>query len=138
MKHESAHFKRNESTASCQNNPDTCGAFMLGDITAAGELYIVTGYIDMRKSIDGLCAIVEDQLHMDPRRSALYLFCGKRCDRVKPPIILYHYTETSEYSCAVTPQVRQAGNRLCEFTRVMFCLIHRLHALRCHVRHQCL
>ena len=74
---------------------------MLGDITAAGELYIVTGYIDMRKSIDGLCAIVEDQLHMDPRRSALYLFCGKRCDRVKPPIILYHYTETSEYSCAV-------------------------------------
>lgn len=33
--------------------------------------------------IDGLCAIVEDQLHMDPRRSALYLFCGKRCDRIK-------------------------------------------------------
>ena len=56
---------------------------MLGNITAAGELYIVTGYTDMRKSIDGLCAIVEDQLHMDPRRSALYLFCGKRCDRVK-------------------------------------------------------
>ena len=28
---------------------------MLGDITAAGELYIVTGYTDMRKSIDGLC-----------------------------------------------------------------------------------
>lgn len=56
---------------------------MLGDITAAGELYIVTGYTDMRKSIDGLCAIVEDQLHMDPRRCALYLFCGKRCDRVK-------------------------------------------------------
>lgn len=56
---------------------------MLGDITATGDLYIVTGYTDMRKSTDGLCAIVEDQLHMDPRRSALYLFCGKRCDRVK-------------------------------------------------------
>ena len=52
---------------------------MLGDITAADEIYIVTGRTDMRKSIDGLCAIVEDQLHMDPRRSALYLFCGKRC-----------------------------------------------------------
>ena len=38
---------------------------------------------DMRKSIDGLCAIVEDQLHMEPRRSTLYLFCGKRCDRIK-------------------------------------------------------
>ena len=47
---------------------------MLGDITAADEIYIVTGRTDMRKSIDGLCAIVEDQLHMDPKRSALYLF----------------------------------------------------------------
>uniref|UniRef100_UPI0022E1FA7E IS66 family insertion sequence element accessory protein TnpB n=1 Tax=Blautia hansenii TaxID=1322 RepID=UPI0022E1FA7E len=56
---------------------------MLGDITAADEIYIVTGRTDMRKSIDGLCAIVENQLHMEPRRSALYLFCGKRCDRIK-------------------------------------------------------
>ena len=38
---------------------------MLGDITAADEIYIVTGRTDMRKSIDGLCAVVEDQLHMD-------------------------------------------------------------------------
>ena len=50
---------------------------MLGDITAADELYIITGYTDMRKSIDGLCAIVEDQLHMDLWKKALYLFCGK-------------------------------------------------------------
>ena len=50
---------------------------MLGDITAADEIYIVTGRTDMRKSIDGLCAIVEDQLHMDPRRSALYLLDRK-------------------------------------------------------------
>ena len=26
---------------------------------------------------------VPSYLHMDPRRSALYLFCGKRCDRIK-------------------------------------------------------
>ena len=37
---------------------------MLGDITAADEIYIVTGRTDMRKSIDGLCAIVEDQLRV--------------------------------------------------------------------------
>ena len=37
----------------------------------------------MRKSIDGLCAIIEDKLHMDSRRSALFLFCGRRCDRMK-------------------------------------------------------
>lgn len=56
---------------------------MLGDITAADEIYIVCGYTDMRRAIDGLRAIVQDRLHMDPRRSALYLFCGKRCDRIK-------------------------------------------------------
>ena len=60
---------------------------MLGDITAADEIYIVTGRTDMRKSIDGLCAIVEEQLHMDPRRSALYLFCGKRAE-VKVPLFI--------------------------------------------------
>lgn len=35
---------------------------MLGDISLATNIYIVTGYTDMRKSIDGLCAIVVDQL----------------------------------------------------------------------------
>ena len=56
---------------------------MLGDITAVDDIFIVCGRTDMRKSIDGLCSIVQDQLHMDPRRSAIYLFCGKRCDRFK-------------------------------------------------------
>lgn len=56
---------------------------MLGDISAADEIYLVCGYTDMRKSIDGLCSIVQDRLHMDPRRRALFLFCGKKCDRIK-------------------------------------------------------
>ncbi len=56
---------------------------MIGDITVADEIYIVCGYTDMRKSIDGLCAIVEDKLNMDPRRNALFLFCGRRADRLK-------------------------------------------------------
>ena len=64
---------------------------MIGDITTAGEIYIVTGYTDMRKSIDGLCAIIQDEFHMDPKRSALFLFCGKRCDRWEPTgfVLLY-------------------------------------------------
>ena len=56
---------------------------MIGDITVADEIYIVCCYTDMRKSIDGLCAIVRDKLHMDPTRSTIFLFCGRRCDRIK-------------------------------------------------------
>ena len=37
---------------------------MLGDISLVDEIYIVCGYTDMRKSIDGLCALVENELHM--------------------------------------------------------------------------
>ena len=37
----------------------------------------------MRKSIDGLCAIVLDQLNTEPDGRSIYLFCGKRCDRIK-------------------------------------------------------
>lgn len=39
---------------------------MLGDISGLEKIYIVCGYTDMRKSIDGLCAVIEDQLKMDP------------------------------------------------------------------------
>lgn len=33
---------------------------MLGDITVAKEIYIACGYTDMRKSIDGLAALVQE------------------------------------------------------------------------------
>lgn len=56
---------------------------MLGDISLATNVYIVTGYTDMRKSIDGLCAIVMDQLKEEPNSHSIYMFCGKRCDRIK-------------------------------------------------------
>ena len=63
---------------------------MLGDISVADTIYIVCGTTDMRKSIDGLCSIVRDKLSMDPDQSSLFLFCGKRCDRIK---VLLHETD---------------------------------------------
>ena len=39
---------------------------MLGDISGLENIYIVCCYTDIRKSIDGLCAIIEDQLKMYP------------------------------------------------------------------------
>lgn len=52
---------------------------MLADISRASHIYIVCGYTDMRKSIDGLCAVIQDQLQMNPSGSSLFLFCG-RCN----------------------------------------------------------
>lgn len=56
---------------------------MLGDITVAENIYIACGYTDMRKSIDGLASVVQEQFHLDPFSKSLFLFCGKRRDRMK-------------------------------------------------------
>ena len=56
---------------------------MLGDITVAENIYIACGYTDMRKSIDGLAAVVQQQFRLDPFSKSLFLFCGKRRDRIK-------------------------------------------------------
>ena len=47
---------------------------MLADISNVDAIYLVCGRTDMRKSIDGLCAIIQDQFSMEIDH-ALYLFC---------------------------------------------------------------
>ena len=57
---------------------------MLADITVVDRIYIITGRTDMRKSIDGLCAIIKELMDEDqPDGRSLYLFCGRHCDRIK-------------------------------------------------------
>lgn len=56
---------------------------MLADISLANAIYIVCGYTDLRKSIDGLCSVVETELNMTPDSGSLFLFCGRRRDRIK-------------------------------------------------------
>lgn len=55
---------------------------MLGGIDAA-HVYIVCGYTDMRRSIDGLAAIIKQNFGCNPYDGSLFLFCGKRSDRIK-------------------------------------------------------
>ena len=55
---------------------------MLADISSVDAIYIVCGRTDMRKSIDGLCAIIQEQFSMEIDH-ALFLFCGRKCDRIK-------------------------------------------------------
>ena len=50
---------------------------------SAENIYIACGYTDMRKQIDGLALIVKQSFKLDPFARNLYLFCGKRCDRMK-------------------------------------------------------
>lgn len=45
---------------------------MPGDISIATDIYIVTGYTDMRKSMDGLCAIIANHLKAEPQGNTLY------------------------------------------------------------------
>lgn len=56
---------------------------MLADISAVDSIYIICGYTDMRKSIDGLCAIIQNEFCMNISQSAIYLFCGRKRDRIK-------------------------------------------------------
>ena len=56
-------------------------AALLGELSGVARFFLVTGYTDMRKSIDGLMAIVRDTYELDPYSNSLFLFCGRRCDK---------------------------------------------------------
>lgn len=56
---------------------------MLAELSGFLHIYIACGRTDMRKSIDGLAAIVAQNFHLDPFEKNLFLFCGRKKDRIK-------------------------------------------------------
>lgn len=56
---------------------------MLKDLAQSSTVYLVTGYSDLRKGIDGLCTVLQGTLSLDPYSRSLFLFCGRRRDRIK-------------------------------------------------------
>ena len=56
---------------------------MLTDFTGADRVFIACGYTDLRLGIDGLATLVQQQFDLDPFSNMLFLFCGRRCDRIK-------------------------------------------------------
>ena len=56
---------------------------MLSDLLAMSQPYLVTGYTDLRRGIDGRAGIIQGKLNLDPYSSAVFLFCGRRRDRIK-------------------------------------------------------
>ena len=47
------------------------------------RVWLVAGVTDMRKGFDGLAALVQTQLAADPFTGQLFVFRGRRGDRVK-------------------------------------------------------
>ena len=50
------------------------------------NIYVFPGWTDMRKEINGLSVLVEEQLAADPFSGSLFLFCNRRRTHLK---ILY-------------------------------------------------
>lgn len=48
-----------------------------------GRVFLCATPTDMRKSFDGLAAVVRDHLHQDPLAGDLFVFRNKRGDRLK-------------------------------------------------------
>jgi transposase len=55
---------------------------MLNDFSVE-SVYLASGYTDMRKSIDGLAALVKMEFDLDPFSSSLFVFCNRERSRLK-------------------------------------------------------
>ena len=56
---------------------------MLTDFTGADRVYVACGYTDLRRGIDGLASLVQQKFDLDPFTNLLFLFCGRRRERIK-------------------------------------------------------
>ena len=57
---------------------------MLNDACGVSKVIIAAGYTDLRRSIEGLSTIIRYKYKLDPyEKNTLFLFCGKRTDRIK-------------------------------------------------------
>lgn len=55
---------------------------LIRNITA-DHIYLACGHTDMRKSINGLASLVKNHFKKNPFQPTLFLFCGRRKDRIK-------------------------------------------------------
>jgi transposase len=46
-------------------------------------MWLVAGFTDLRKGLDGLSALVQSRLNENPFNGSLYIFRGRRGDKIK-------------------------------------------------------
>lgn len=57
---------------------------MFEDHTAVRRIVLACGTVDLRIGIDGLAMIIGDRYKQNPfEKGTLFLFCGRRSDRIK-------------------------------------------------------
>lgn len=55
---------------------------MLGNISTY-NVYLACGITDLRKSIDGLAAIVQESFNLNPFSNCLFVFCNRNKNKIK-------------------------------------------------------
>ena len=88
---------------------------MLNDFNCSCPVYIACGYTDLRRGIDGLAGIVQSQFQMDPFQQVMFLFCGRKRDRLKALywegdgfVLLYKRLESGSFQWPRTKSEVQA------------------------------
>ena len=57
---------------------------MFKDGNSFKKIYIACGYTDLRYGVDGLACTIQEVFKLDPYdEGTLFLFCGRRTDRLK-------------------------------------------------------
>jgi transposase len=52
-------------------------------LSSAQRVYLAVGATDLRKSIDGLAAIVQERFGLSPFSSSLFVFCNRKRNKLK-------------------------------------------------------
>lgn len=56
---------------------------MLGIVDQSKKIYLACGATDMRKSINGLTAVVQSKFELSPFETVMFVFCNRTRDRLK-------------------------------------------------------
>ena len=71
---------------------------MMQTLLDSKKVYLATGFTDLRRGIDGLANIIRFQFKLDPYdKNTLFLFCGRRNDRIKA--LLWEGHACGEHGC---------------------------------------
>ena len=81
-------------------------------LSPAVRIYLATGTTDLRRSIDGLAALVRERFPLDPLSGHLFLFRNRRGDRLK--ILARIHQEMTFCSPPISSRFRAESSRFTE------------------------